>query len=222
MFDDAALRGFMNTLTVNTTQLNAKAAVALLAQTAAAARDRVLAEQTARAGIAPTYRQVVDGIEGAPLSAVKPDGVIVFAWSYVREVILDTVGALVARAPQRSGAYVKSIRIIADGAFVELDAIPANVAEVLIAPSVAYARRLEIGKRKDGSPFVVLVKPHIVEEVAATAAKLYGSLAAIDFVYVELVGGHKLAKGSRSIRRRGGRTVDTVQQPAIRIRPRSA
>ena len=31
MFDDAALRGFMNTLTVDTTQLNAKAAVALLA-----------------------------------------------------------------------------------------------------------------------------------------------------------------------------------------------
>lgn len=220
MFDDAALRGFVNTLTVNTTQLNAKAAVALLAQTAAAARDRVLAEQSARAGIAPTYRQVVDGIEGAPLTTVKPDGVIVFAWSYVGEVILDTVGALIARAPQDKGDYVRSIRIIADGVFVEADAIPNNVAEVLIVPTVPYARRLEVGKKKDGTSFTA--KPHIVQEIAVTAATLYRDLAAIDFVFVEIAGAQKLRAGSRSIRRRGGRVIDKVQQPAIRIRPRSA
>ena len=99
MFSATALRGFINTLQVNVADRNAKEASALLARVAVGERDRVLAEQHARSGLAPRYCQIVDGKEGAPLTAVKPDGVIVFAWQYLAEIVRDTHEALIRRSP---------------------------------------------------------------------------------------------------------------------------
>jgi len=77
MFDATSLRAFVNTLTVNTQALTADAATDLLVRTATAARDRVLGGVPRPSG----YRQIVDGAEGAALTDVRPDGVIVLPGS---------------------------------------------------------------------------------------------------------------------------------------------
>ena len=217
MFDATSLRGFVNTLTVNTQALNADAATDLLVRTATAARDRVLGGVPRPSG----YRQIVDGAEGAPLTDVKPDGVIVFAWQYLGEVVQDTYGALVNRSPRDTGEYIAGILVLVDGQEASADAITADTAEVFIVASVPYARRLEVGKRKSGGSFVVQVAPHIVEETAIVARQLYGDLAAITFTYVDLSDAYGL-RTAASHRRRHGRLVTDVQYPAIRIVPRSA
>lgn len=221
MFTAAALRGFVNTLQVDVAGLNARESSALLARVAAAERDRVLIQQTGRSGLAPQFRQVVDGAEGTPLSAVRPDGVIVFAWTYLAEVVRDTYDALVKRAPRDSGAYIAGLIILVDGREAGLDAIIAKTREVRIVASVPYARRLEVGKRRSGGPFVVQVPSHIVEETAIVARRLAGDLASISFNYVDLTDGYTLRRASRH-RRRLGRTHRDVRYPAILITPRSA
>ncbi len=217
MFDATSLRGFVNTLTVNTQAMTADAATDLLVRTATAARDRVLGGVPRPSG----YRQIVDGAEGAPLTDVRPDGVIIFAWQYLGEVVLDTFGALVNRSPRDTGAYVAGILVIADGEEVTAENLPPDAREVLIVASVPYARRLEVGKRKSGGSFVVQVAPHIVEETAIVARQLYGSLAAITFTYVDLSNPYAL-RTAASHRRRHGRLITDVQYPAIRIVPRTA
>jgi len=217
MFTASALRGFVNTLTVNTQALTADAATDLLARTATAARNRVLGGMPRPSG----YRQIVDGADGAPLTDVKPDGVIVFAWQYLGEVVQDTFGALVNRSPRDAGEYIAGILVLLDGKEASADAVTADTSEVLIVASVSYARRLEVGKRKGGGSFVVQVAPHIVEETAIVARQLYGDLAAITFTYVDLTNAYAL-RTAASHRRRHGRLVTDVQYPAIRIVPWTA
>jgi hypothetical protein len=221
MFTAAALRGFITTLQVNVAGLNAEQSSALLARVAAGERDRVLTEQGSRSGLAPLYRQIVDGEEGAPLTAVKPDGVIVFAWQYLAEIVRDTYEALVKRSPRESGAYIAGLIILVDGQEAGIEAIDVNTRDVRIVASVPYARRLEVGTRRGGGAFVLQVLSHIVEETAIVARRLAGDMAAISFTYVDLSDAHTLRRASGH-RRRHGRLQTDVRYPAILIRPRIA
>jgi hypothetical protein len=217
MFTTAALKGFETHLTVNATGLTREASKELLVKTAVQARNRVLHGTPKPSG----YRQVVDGREGAALDAVRPDGTILFAWQYLAEVAEDTLGALENRSPHHSGAYILGLRVYVNGSETELAEINSDTREVRIVATVPYARRLEVGKRKSGGPFVLQVRPHIVEQTAIVARKLYGSLADIRFGYVDLTNAYHL-RTSASHRRVRSRTITDVQYPAIIITPRLA
>ena len=221
MFPATALRGFINSLQVNVAGGNAKEASALLARVAAGERDRVLTQQRARSGLVPQYRQIVDGVEGAPLTTVNPGGVIVFAWQYFAEIVRDTHEALVRRSPRDSGAYIAGLIILIDGREAGIETIDAETREVRIVASVPYARRLEVGKRKSGGAFVLQVPSHIVEESAIVARRLAGNLASFSFTYVDLSDAYSLRRRSGH-RRRAGRVQTDVRYPAILITPRTA
>jgi hypothetical protein len=236
------LRGFINTLTVASVERTAEASRQLLIETAIRERDRVIAEAMARSGFRPVYRQIVDGVVDAPLEAVRPDGIIVFSWQYLREVVRDILTALVARSPVLTGAYVESISVFVDDVELPrtidlehiLDAIDISAQRVIIVPTVPYARRLEVGKTKSGRPFVVQVKPHIVEETAITMRRLYGTLVDVEFNYVDLSDAHLLTPAGRyarhfeqgrwvhdkSPRLRHGKPEIYVRYPAIILSPR--
>lgn len=196
MFDVKALQAFNRTLQVDVSKLNAEASSALLAKTARGERDRVLREQGARAGQEPSYRQVVDGREGADLDTVRPDGVIVFEWQYLAEVVTETMKLLVERSPKgdaedndgKPGGFIEGLKVYADEAETEVAAVPADAAVVEIIATVVYSRRLEMGTRKGGGPFVLEVEPHIVQETAQVARRLFGNVADIRFAYVNLAG----------------------------------
>lgn len=218
MYNAAAWSGFVNTLSVNTEALNEAAAKSLLVSTAITARDRVLNGTPKPTG----YRQIVDGADGAPLNAVRADGMIVFAWQYLGLIVAEILEMLIQAAPALTGDYIRSILLLADGVPANADAIGAGTKQVTLVPTVPYARRIEVGKRKDGSPFVVHAKPHLVETTTAAARRLYGTLVSIEFNHVELPGGgHRLAAHSRSIRRTRRGVIAEIWYPAIVIAPKT-
>ena len=194
MFDRQALRSFVTTLEVNTSRLNAEQAQALLVRTAQSERDRVLREQGAR-GSTPAYRQIVDGILGAPLEAVKPDGVIVFEWQYLREIVSELYDLLVQRSPRDDGTYIESIQLLLDGREGTLEEIDAETRVIHIVPTAPYSRRLEVGRRKDDRPFVIQVQPHIVQEIAMAGRRLFGQVADVSLSYITLSDGYILKGG---------------------------
>jgi hypothetical protein len=217
MFDGTAFKGFVQNLTVNVSGLTDEAAVAAMVRTAEAARTRVLSGTPKPSG----YRQVVDQIEGAPLEAVRPDGVIIFAWQYMGQVVRDIYDALVARSPLVSGAYIHGIEVVVDGEQSTPDADFSLAKQVIIVATAPYSRKLEVHLRKDGRPFVVQVAPHIVEDTRDMAVRLYGDLASIEFNYVEISHPYMLRTTS-SHRKRHGRTVTNMEYPAIIIEPKQA
>jgi hypothetical protein len=124
--------------------------------------------------------------------------------------------ALVARSPKRSGDYARSFVILVGGQEVDtLEAITHDTAEVVILNTSPYARRLEIGKRRDGRPFVIQVKPRIVEEIAITARARFGNVAKLSFSYFDLASGYTLRRSAgRAKSRRSGAAI---RYPGIRI-----
>lgn len=191
------------------------------AATARSEEARVIREQTARSGgIAPTLTRIVDGKRGAAYDSVREGGVIILQWRYLREIAAVAMARLKARAPERSGDYKRGLMLFAGDAEATLSAtgIPATAQRLTVVATVPYARRLELGKSKDGGPFVVQVAPHIVAETAALLAKDYAGVANIRFGFEDVEGpaaGRARAARTRATDR-AGRGAARAQEVALR------
>jgi hypothetical protein len=213
MFDRRALGAFRNTLTVAASGMGQDARK-LLHHTARAERESVLRQQRQRAGIAPTDMVIADARRGAPIEAAERQ--VIIEYGYLREVAQETLRALVARSPRRSGTYARSFVILVGGAEVDtLEAIRHDTAEIVILNTSPYARRLEVGRRADGRPFVIQVKPRIVEETAILARSRFGNMAKLSFGYFDLASGYTLRRSAG--RARGRRSGAAIRYPGIRI-----
>ena len=204
------LQAFQRTIASASSAIASQSA-ANLAQTAKNERARVIAEQSARAKIAPTDLIIADGVRNAPIDSAK--NVVVIEYRYMREIVKEALDRLRIRSPVASGRYANSFEVSADGRQIEdWSRIPYEVAEVLIVNTTPYARRLEVGKKKDGTPFVVQVAPHIVESVALFMGLKWQQIAIIKHTYIDLAGAPViLSKISR--RKKAAR----VRYPAMRI-----
>ena len=157
---------------------------------AAAARDiaAIDADNAAAVGHALPRQTFVDGRESDDLRTVRPNGVIVATWALTTEVVRYVFDKIEATAPKRSGRFAKSIRIYADGVEVETPEDAIGAAEVVIAPTVPYARKIESGFSKEGGAWAT--NPNgVFHAVAAMAAAKFGNIAKIKFGAREVVGG---------------------------------
>lgn len=192
---------------------NARLSLAAMARSEEA---RVIREQRARSGgIAPTLTRIVDGVRNGDYDRVKDRGVIILQWKYLREIATVAMRTLKARAPAVSGDYKRGLKLFVGDAEANLSAVgvPAGAQNLTIVATVPYSRRLEIGKSKDGGPFVVQVAPHIVGETATFLAKDYRGVANIRFIYEDVQG----PAGTRSRSSTGSRRADRRRDVALRF-----
>jgi hypothetical protein len=187
MFSADQLDAWQTNIVTGIKDLAEEAAIEALQQQTIAARQEVVAKESARSGgIAPLGRQVIDGVPDAPLSAITPNSVIVLLWNYMPEIATRTYEALVQRSPRLTGRYIEGLLIFVDGQPGFLNEIDVDTQEVRFVASVPYARRLEVGKTESGRAFVRQVAPHIVEETAIVAKSKFGDLANLTYSYVDL------------------------------------
>lgn len=225
----ASLAAFKRTITVDWARGMDKAARAHLVSVARAGHARIMQEQTARSGIAPTFEAFANQ-PGKPVEAVVLPGPIVYRYGYLREVIVAALNVLRAASPVRSGAYRNSHTLFIDG--VAVSEIPSELprgADIMIANPLPYSRRLEIGKTKSGRAFVIQVPDRIYERTAKKVLQpKYRNVAKIDFSYATLPHAHTIKGGlsptygiggGRVRKRQQHRNVGkAVQSPAIVIK----
>lgn len=121
-------------------------------------------------GYAPKVKTIVDGRVGGALTTVKSDGGnIVFEFEVVQDVLRWIMMALREASPVLSGAYRDSHILLADEKEADVDRLVPLARQYVFTNSVDYARRLEVGRRADGTPFVIQVKPRIYARVAERA-----------------------------------------------------
>ncbi len=220
MFKPEAITAWANEFVVKMTGLTKEAAQQTMVATAKSEFSRVMSGTPRPSG----YRQFVNNVADAPLSTVTYDGIIIFAWHYLREVVEQCLNALILSSPIISGDYLKSIAIMLDDdetkAGSNLDDITPDTQKVVIVPTADYARRLEVGLRHDGSPFVLQVPLHNVELVARMLAGKFRDLADISFNYVDITPAYALSHDFRSRKRQPHETH--VRYPAIIIIPKIA
>ncbi len=175
-------------------------------------------------GSVPEHETFVDGVRGAPLERVKPDGTIVFEFELASDVIAYCYNQVVKHSPRKAGDFAKSHRIFADGVEVQTPELAVGADEVVITTVSPYARKIEgMGKRPPQSAQA----PNGVYEVVATMARRrYSNTAQVRFTYRQPMGGATALEdwASKNAARRQGERAQKRQQtrntrqPAILIR----
>lgn len=173
-------------------------------------------EAERRGGSKPDTETSVDGRLGVPLEQVKERALTTIDVSV--EIVDIALMLLRQASPVDSGDY-RNAHAVIEGAKVSYGAAASNRSTV-ISNTEPYARRLEIGVKKDGTPFVAEVPPRIYERVARELQRKYDSAAIdINFAFVELPGGYVI-KGRLSRRvafRRSRRSRGFRQGAASRL-----
>jgi hypothetical protein len=156
-------------------------------------------------GEVPDHETFVDGSATDDLSSVRPDGVIVFDFDVLTLVVRWIEDQLITHSPVRTGRYKRSHRIFVDGAETDgVGKIAGDVKEVVFAPLVPYARRIEEGWSKQTPDGVYQV-------IAAMARHRFNGAIDISFGFREIAGLEESAPERQS---RPNRPRD-LRQPAI-------
>lgn len=183
-----SLDALRNTLTVQWPRELDEEARRFLIKTATEGNARTLQEQAARAGFPPDHTVYVNRPGNQVVESVQLPGPIVYEYDYRREIALVALQELIVASPTRSGDYALSHTLYLNGQPVEdLPAQLAQTDEIMIANTVPYSRRLEVGKTKSGRDFVLQVEPRIYERVAkGILMPRFGNSARITYTFREL------------------------------------
>ncbi len=190
--------------------------------------DRIMREQTARAGFAPQWDAYANTPANTNIETVKLPGPIVYRYRYINEVVFETIRALQAASPVDSGEYRDSHFAWVNGykVNIERNSELKRGDEVFVANTVPYARRLEVGKTDSGRPFVIQVEPDIYKRVMKTVlVPKYGKVVEFRHGYVTLPNawiikgrlGPTYLLASGKARKRRQQIGEKVRAPAIFI-----
>lgn len=149
-------------------------------------------------GRIPPSHTWVDGRDGAPLSDVKPDGVIVREYELVDEVLLFIADELPRVSPVLSGRYRASHTLFADGTEVDIGAVIPPASEYVFLSDLPYARKIE---GTGGRPPESRQAPKGVYEITAMKANAqFGNVARVSFAWRAPASGSLLtgSKGNKS------------------------
>lgn len=186
-----------------------------LAKFAAKRIEEAAASNRLALGRDAPYTVSVDGRHGAPLSSVRPDGVIVAEFDLMGETLAWIGESLRSAAPVRSGQFRDSFLLLADGVEVPKGTEPGFATEYVFVSTMPYARKLERGLSKQ-SP------DGVFDVVATLAARRLGNVASVRFGYRSLHGVTTLdAWASKSTAKKTGRRTmrDAERDDWLRRQP---
>lgn len=168
----------------------------------------------ASAGYIPDHDTFVDGIKGAREESVKPDGVIVYEFQLVVETLEWIEAALLKASPHRSGRYMRSHVLLADGAEVQYGADIPQAEKYIFLNSQPYARKIERGLSSQAPNGVF-------QSVAEMAKRRFSNIASIKYTFEGLVSSNTdleaWARRTKQRRRIAPKTTEAWnrRQPAI-------
>lgn len=177
-----ALSSIRRRLPVIVQEVNAEAHRRLV-ERAKAENLKVLARQKQRVGYEPAWEGFGD-TPGRPVEAAKQK--VVYKYTYLQEMISVFLQALRDASPSVSGKYKASHHLYIGGHQVPDDTMLKPGDDIWISNPVPYARRLEIGKRTSGKPFLLQVDNRIYERTARKLGSRYSNAAKVEFGYVTM------------------------------------
>jgi len=179
-----------------------KAQSAILATFALEKIEEAKQQNKQALGVVPPYKIYVDGRQGAPLTSVKPDGVIRVEFQLVIEALAWIFEQLQRHSPVLTGQYANSHELFADGIQVDNPNMAPPAEEYVFLNTQPYARKIEGDLSRE--PSSKQAAEGVYEAVATLAQGKFGSrLAKIRFSYRTPIGGQIAGGpvGDRSTRR---------------------
>lgn len=145
-----------------------------------------------QSGVGPSYEHVVDGHRGRALEQAKGFIATVYDWRTLAAA--RAVQILREMSPVDSGKYRAGHTIYLDNAPVGVrpPAVIRPEQSVLVSNPVPYARRIEVGKRSDGSAFVLQVPPKIYWRAVTRLRREFAGVLEVHQTFVEIHGGYRI------------------------------
>lgn len=168
-------------------------------------------------------RVLVDGVPAGSLDFIKPDSRVVLDYAFTNAAVKAAIRYIISHGPLRSGNWRDSVVVVADGFPVPTGArLAPGTREAMVVVTAPYARRLEIGNARDGSPFAVQVQQHFLERAVLSLRASHGVWAQYSFEYVDL--DSQMQRPSRGWfgARRRTRADGVIRYPAIIVRDNAA
>lgn len=196
----AKFQTFAKDIQMATAGLAPEAVSAELARFAVKERDGFIK----RGEASPTFETYVNGVQGAAEASVKAPGPILYVFSYWEPILAFAKEALARRSPRLTGAYVDSQVVMVGGQVLQPGAPIAADEEVMLIPTVPYARKIEMGHMEMSVPRFV------VYDAATAVARRFGGAKGplkVDMRMVHIPNGYILKgvfrRGIRPHSRRG-------------------
>lgn len=168
-----------------------------------------------------SFTRTVDGKVGALEEAVKPDGVIIYVYQRLDEVVAFALETLQKLSPVHSGRYRAGHIILVNGHSVEEMPSLKPSDDVAISNVVPYARKIEMGMMT----MLVSGTDHVYQQAEQIVNARFGNLVKTRFTYRNLSGGDThlerwaQTRGALAHAKRHGRVSDAAQwlrrQPAL-------
>ena len=133
-----------------------------------------------------SFTRNVDGVRGAPETAVKANGFIVYEFQYITEIVAYALQFLVERSPVDSGRYKRSWFVMVDGVRVSnpKDIQPGSI--IMISNDQPYSRKIEVGHMR-------MSVPHgVVDDASVAVNHVFGNMIKASVGFVDLPGGYVL------------------------------
>jgi len=136
------------------------------------------------------FTRTVDGRRNAAEETVKPDGIIVYDYPRMHEIVQVAMNTLFDLSPVLSGDYRNAHTIYVDGNPVSNIKDWDGTGEIVILNHVPYSRKIELGKMRMRVPGT----DHVYEQAEYVLNQRYSNVARISFTYRGIAGGY-IAKG---------------------------
>lgn len=185
---------------------------------------QALARRLAGEASPPSYTIEVDGRPAASEASVKPYGVIVYAFTKMREIADYALMLARDESPFRSGRYRASWFLLKDGREISLAAM-SNNDTVTLSNDQPYSRKINVGAKG----FEKYAHPGVVERVRQKLLRRYNNLIDVDIEFLKFEGGHVLRKSlyrkTKTGRAYGGPRKDSLRgmditYPSLVIAPK--
>jgi hypothetical protein len=157
-----------------------------------------------------SWEQWIDGVKGAPIEHIRFNGIAYLQFSYLREIVEETLTLLRGRSPVREGDYQMGHVALLDDLEVYQGGGIRPDSTVIITNRMVYARRIENGRRKNGQPWSAKAPFGVYKPVAAYIGRKWARFAKVEFTFRPFSG--VIAKDGESRPRE--------REPAIVITPK--
>lgn len=157
-----------------------------------------------------SFTRIVDGRKDAPEEAVKPNGVVVYTYPRLEEVIRFAMQTLFDLSPVLSGEYRNAHTLFINGQEVSNLASYTPGADIAITNYVPYSRKIEVGKMQMRVPG----SDRVYQQAKRIVMARFGNIAKIQFTFRGIVGGSQVNQAMAASSGQPWWLGDGVSRPA--------
>lgn len=135
-----------------------------------------------------SHYRIIDGVRDAPLEGIRGDGIAIFRYPRIEQVVQFAMEVLFDLSPVDSGDYRRAHTIFVNGREVANLARYKQGDDIAITNYLPYARKIEVGKLQMRIPGT----DRVYQQARRKVMERWGNVAEVQFTFRGIVAGYQV------------------------------